>query len=104
MTEPISVPAPPPADDVAAPAPRRRRVLRPVLRVIGWMTLAIVCFALAFWSVLAVLFTDLSGGKSPRYIAAALVAVIQVTCLFLFRPARFRPAAFAFSVVLIVAW
>src|SRR5688572_21839132 len=104
MTEPIPVPAPLPAVDAAAAAPPRRRVLRRVLRVIGWITLAIVCFALTLWSVFAVFFTDLSGGKSPRYIAAALTAIVQVGCMFFLRPARFRLAAFALSVVLVIVW
>src|SRR4051812_36814586 len=105
MPDPVPTPEPPAAADAAAArAPPRRGILRRALRVIGWIAVATVCFALAFWSVLAVFFTDLSGGKSPRYVAAALTVIIQVGCLFFLRPPRFRLAAFGVSVVLIVAW
>ena len=92
--EPVETPAPPPP----------RRVWRRVLRVVGWIALGIVCFGLTAWSVLAVFFTDLSGGASPRYIAAALTAIILIACLFFFRPARYRLVAFAAGFLLVVVW
>src|SRR4051794_37519128 len=98
-----------PADDTAAaaaamaPAPRRGFARR-ALRGIGWLVLVIVCFALAGWSVLAVCYTDLAGGRSPRYVAAALTALVLIACPFFFRPRKFRLVAFAAVFGLIVLW
>jgi hypothetical protein len=109
MTEFADAPAPEDADDAAEaamppPPPPRRSLLRRVVRVISRVALAIACFVLAAWSVLAVYYTDLAGGRSPRYAAAALTAVILIACLFFFRPRRFRPVAFAAVFLLVVAW
>ena len=74
------------------------------MRVIGWMALGLVCFALTLWSMLAVLFTDLSGGASPRYLAAGLTAIALVALLLFLRPARLRMPAFAICVLLVIGW
>ena len=97
MTESAAEPAP-------APTPPPRRVLRRVLRVVGWIALGIVCFVLTLWSVLAVFFTDLSGGASPRSVSAALTAILLVACLLFFRPRKFRLVAFAAGMVLLFVW
>src|SRR5690349_9035308 len=84
------------------------RVKRPAwrwaLRIVGWIILALVCFALTIWSALAVCLTDLSGGASPRYVAAALTAIILIACLIFVRPAKFRLIAFALGFLVIVLW
>jgi hypothetical protein len=78
--------------------------LRRVLRVIGWITLSFVCSVLTLWSVLAVFYTDLSGGASPRYVWAALAAIGLVACLLFVRPRKFRLVAFAAVFLLVVVW
>jgi uncharacterized membrane protein YphA (DoxX/SURF4 family) len=93
MTEPVDTPEPQP-----------RRLLRRALRGIGWIAIGIVCFALTVWSVFAVYFTDLSGGASPRYIPAAVIAILLVACLFFFRPKKFRLVAFTAGFLLVVVW
>ena len=98
MTEPAAA-----LDETPGPPPPRG-VWRRVLRVIGCIVLGIICFALTLWCALAVLFTDLSGGASPRYLLAALTAIILVTCLLCFRPRKYRLVAFAAGFLLIVVW
>jgi hypothetical protein len=109
MTEPAAADAdaPPPlaadADDAADEKPRRG-IARRALRVIGRIVLAIACFVVAAWSVLAVYYTDLSGGRSPRHVAAGLTALVLIACLFFFRPRKFRLAAFAAVFLLAILW
>ena len=96
MTEPAVEPVEPPAPP--------RRAWRRVLRVIAWIVLGIICIALTLWSAVAVVFTDLSGGASPRYLLAALTAIILVACLLFFRPRKYRFVAFAAACLLVVVW
>jgi hypothetical protein len=107
MRESADALSPPSTDDIVKappPPPRRRTIARRALRVIGRIILAIVCFVVGAWSVLAVYYTDLSGGRSPRYIAAAFTALVLMACLFFLRPRRFRLVAFAGVFLVIVIW
>ena len=87
---------------MTAPPPRRS-IVRRVPRIIGWFVLGIVCFGVTAWSVLAVYYTDLSGGRSPRYVAATLTAVVLSASLFS-RPRKFRLVAFGAVFLLVVTW
>lgn len=102
MTEAAAAAEPVPAPEPTPPP--RRGLVRRVLRVIGWTVLGVVCFALTVWSALAVYYTDLAGGASPRPIAAILTAIVLIACLLLLRPRKFRLPAFAAVFLLVVIW
>jgi hypothetical protein len=104
MTETVTATTAAAAADTPPATPRRRWVVGRALRVVGWIALVAACFVLTAWSALAVFYTDLSGGASPRYVAAVVTVIVLVGCLFFVRPAKLRLPAFAIAVCLVIGW
>ncbi len=90
-------------DAVEQPAKPRRFLWR-ALRVIGLILLWGAILLITAWTALAVCFTDLSGGRSPRRFLAIVVAIVMLATVLFIRPRRFRLAGFAVLFVLVVIW
>src|SRR3982751_3700990 len=97
-----------PSEQAPEPAqstpPVRRSIARRAMRGVGWIVLGFVVFVLTIWTALAVYFTDLPGGATPRPIAAAIVTIAMIASLFVVRPRRFRLIAFAAIFLLVLLW